>query len=91
MGVTAIIPSLRPGRGLKTWEAPPDYKNVIMPARENRLLPVLDKQPIIPATMKPYKYPRRNSDIRGPELIHNTLMYNQYGLIVSHVFPFTLS
>lgn len=85
MWATGIVSSFRPGRGLRTWETPPDYKDVIMPKRENRLLPLLEKQPILPVGLKGYKYPRRSSDLRGPELIHNTLMYNQYGLIVSHV------
>lgn len=54
-----------------------------MPPVENRLLPQLDKAPVIPLNAKAYKYERRFRDIRGPELIHNTLMYKQYGIIVS--------
>ena len=68
---------------MRIWELPPDFKDVIMPPAENRLLPILDKVPVIPITAKPFKYERRFRDLRGPELIHNTLMYKQYGIIVS--------
>lgn len=49
-----------------------------MPPPENRLLPPLDPIPNLP---KPVKYAQSLFYMRGPEPIHNTLMYNQYGII----------
>ena len=58
-----------------------DFSKVIMPPLENRLLPILDAAPIFPQDQKPYKYPKRVGDIRGPEPIHNSLMFGQFGII----------
>ena len=68
---------------MRRWPAPPDYSSVVMPPLENRLLPPLDKTPFLPPGSKGYKYPKRVSDCRGPELIHNTFMFKQYGIMVS--------
>ena len=62
-----------------------DFKEVLMPPMENRLLPTLDKQPFLAPGSKGYKYPKRVADCRGPELIHNKFMYKQYGVMVSSV------
>jgi len=68
-------------RGMRKWPIPPTFKDVLMPPLENRTLPVLEAVPALPITCKPIKYQRRPYDERGPELIHNRLMYNQYGII----------
>lgn len=52
-----------------------------MPPMENRLLPQLDAAPIFPTDQRPFKYPKRLSDMRGPEPIHNTLMFGQFGVM----------
>lgn len=52
-----------------------------MPPLENRTLPALEPTPTFPADQKPYKYPKRKGDFRGPEPIHNTLMFGQFGII----------
>lgn len=52
-----------------------------MPPMENRLLPQLEAAPIFQSDQRPFKYPKRVSDMRGPEPIHNTLMFGQYGVI----------
>lgn len=68
-------------RGMRRFPVPPDYKDVVMPPEGNRLLPPLDPIPTVPFNMKPHKYQMRKFDMRGPELVHNQLMYNQYGII----------
>ena len=50
---------------------------------EHRKLPLLDQVPNYGAHIKPYKMQKRLYDMQGPELVHNKLMYNQYGIIVS--------
>lgn len=49
---------------------------------DNRKLPQLDQVPNW-GIIKPMRYQKRLYDMRGPELVHNNLMYNQYGIIVS--------
>ena len=68
-------------RGMKKWPVPPSFKDIIMPPMENRKLPFIDAIPVLPAGLKPHKYQRRPYDSRGPELIHNQLIYNQYGIV----------
>lgn len=58
--------------------------DVVFP--ENRKLPILDQAPNF-GNIKPQKVSRRLTDMQGPELVHNTLMYNQYGVIVSCQAP----
>lgn len=81
--LTAFAPVVMVTRGRRNYPIPPEYQNVIMPPVENRMLPVLDKIPVTAPGVKYFKYPRRHSDCRGPELIHNTFMYKQYGIMVS--------
>ncbi|KAI1293590.1 39S ribosomal protein L16, mitochondrial [Halotydeus destructor] len=65
-------------RLMRHWTAPPSFKDVVMP--EQRKLPNLDLVPNW-GNIKPMKYQKRLYDMRGPELVHNTLMYKQYGII----------
>ena len=84
-------------RNLRNWPVPKSFKgkaivassllqlivisaDVVFP--ENRKLPILDPVPQWPSGVKPLKYQKRLYDMRGPELVHNTLLYNQYGIIV---------
>lgn len=49
---------------------------------ETRKLTTLDPVPNW-NNVKPLKFQKRLYDMQGPELVHNTLMYKQYGIIVS--------
>ncbi|RWS02588.1 39S ribosomal protein L16: mitochondrial-like isoform X1 [Dinothrombium tinctorium] len=69
---------------MKLWPIPPDYSHVKMP--EESKLPVLDAVPQIPNNVTPIKRERQLADIRGPELVHNRLLYKQYGIIVRKLF-----
>ncbi|XP_076307181.1 mitochondrial ribosomal protein L16 isoform X2 [Tachypleus tridentatus] len=64
---------------MKLWSVPPSFKHIELP--EKRKLPQLDRIPIIPSNIKPPKMTKRLIDIRGPELVHNQLIYKQYGII----------
>lgn len=79
----SLIPSVNSvlRRTYATFSPPSDFSKVILPPLENRILPALDPAPIIPTDQKAYKYPKRQIDMRGPEPIHNTLMFGQYGII----------
>ncbi|XP_077546351.1 mitochondrial ribosomal protein L16 [Haemaphysalis longicornis] len=65
--------------GLKLWKAPPDYRDVEFP--EERKLRHLEKVPTYPFGVRPPKMMKDLATIRGPELVHNTLLYNQYGIM----------
>lgn len=70
-------------RLVQNWpEAPPNVMAFMPPNIEDRLLPQLPSIPIhFPDVALPYKHPRHNIDMRGPETIHNQLIYRQYGII----------
>ncbi|XP_067933585.1 large ribosomal subunit protein uL16m-like [Watersipora subatra] len=66
---------------ISSYRNPPDYSNVIMPPLENRKLPLLPKvPPSIALGQKMRKVPKRLLDMRGPELVHNKLIYGQFGI-----------
>lgn len=75
-------------RGMKWWpEAPPNV-TVSMPKEiEDRKLPAVPHTPtefpriLSGGGVPPVKYPKSNIDMRGPERIHNQLIYRQYGII----------
>lgn len=46
-------------------------------------LKVVEKVPQYPPNMKPPKMQKRLRLMRGPELIHNTLLHKQYGIIAT--------
>lgn len=50
---------------------------------EDRMLPGVPHVPtaIPPGVVFPYKYPKRDIEMMGPERIHNQLIYKQYGII----------
>lgn len=80
----APMVSLITKRSIQNW---PEHKaniDAYMPPKlEDRLLPQLPYTPtnwpkgVIP----PLKHPRHDIDMRGPERIHNQLIYRQYGII----------
>ncbi|KAM7281897.1 39S ribosomal protein L16, mitochondrial [Ixodes scapularis] len=74
-------PLLLQACGLKLWKAPPDYGDVEFP--EERRLRILEKTPQYPPGVSSPKMVKDLATIRGPELVHNKLLYNQYGIITS--------
>ncbi|KAK8780446.1 hypothetical protein V5799_018215 [Amblyomma americanum] len=75
------IPQAASCVGLKLWKAPPDYDGVEFP--EERKLRNLEKVPTYPFGVRPPKMFKDLHTIRGPELVHNRLLYNQYGIMAS--------
>lgn len=53
-----------------------------MPERPK--LRFMDKVPQLPPSIRPPKMQKRLKLMRGPELVHNTLMHKQYGLMVGN-------
>lgn len=49
---------------------------------ENPKLRFMEKVPQYPMGIKPPRCTKRLIDIRGPELVHNTLIHRQYGVVV---------
>lgn len=70
------VGSFNSRRTLKRWPETPDLRDVEMPV--NRKLPILDP---VPQGIKAIKSQRRLYDMQGPELVHNQLIYKQYGII----------
>lgn len=70
-------------RSHKNWAESKPTSNIYMPRTiEERKLPVMPPTPIVPPNVEmPVKHPRACIDMRGPEPIHNQLIYRQYGLI----------
>lgn len=50
---------------------------------ERRKLKIMDKVPQYPPGMRAPKMQKRLKYMRGPEEVHNSLLYKQYGIIVS--------
>jgi len=50
---------------------------------ERSRLKIMEKVPQFPPGMRPPKMQKRLRYMRGPEEVHNFLMYRQYGIIVS--------
>ena len=63
---------------------PPLFKDIKVPKSPNNLLPELDPMPFttINNTIEK-KMQRKIEHIRGPETVHNTFLYKQYGIVVS--------
>nr|CAG4646565.1 EOG090X0DE4 [Macrothrix elegans] len=65
--------------GMKNFTPPPSYDHIQIP--EKSKLPFLDKVPTYSANLRPPKMMKRLRFIRGPEDIHNELIYQQYGIV----------
>lgn len=50
---------------------------------ERRRLRIMEKVPQYPQGLRPPKMQKRLRYMRGPEEVHNVLLYKQYGIIVS--------
>ncbi|XP_037529775.1 39S ribosomal protein L16, mitochondrial [Rhipicephalus sanguineus] len=73
------VPQVVSCAGLKLWKVPPTFEGVEFP--EERKLRVLEKVPTYPFGVRPPKMFKDLATIRGPELVHNRLLYNQYGIM----------
>ncbi|KAF4527895.1 hypothetical protein B566_EDAN011286 [Ephemera danica] len=85
--VGGIFPSIHPAfrtqvAGLKYFPPPPRYGDIQFPERPK--LKFVDKVPQIPANIRPPKMQKRLDFMRGPELVHNFLIHQQYGIIALH-------
>lgn len=65
--------------GLKCFAAPIVIKDVEYPERNK--LRMVRKVPQYPANMRPFKMQKKLRLMRGPELYHNTLLHQQYGIV----------
>jgi len=72
-------PLYQPAAGLQILNKPPDYSFVEFPP-ERRKLKMLKKVPDPLGGQRMPKMPRAIKDMRGPELIHNKLIFKQYGI-----------
>ncbi|CAK9827223.1 39S ribosomal protein L16, mitochondrial [Anthophora retusa] len=70
-----------PVAGLKSYEPPPKFDDVEYPERNK--LRVVHKVPQYPPQIRPFKMQKRLRYLRGPELLHNTLLHKQYGIIAT--------
>lgn len=71
-------------RSMRTWPETRPTDEVYMPPKlENRLLASLPHTPELhpDGVVPPLKHPRHEIDMRGPERIHNQLIYKHSGLI----------
>lgn len=66
---------------LKHFAPPYDYKNVVIPDRPK--LRFMDKVPVLPTNMKAPKLQKKLKLMRGPELVHNSLLHKQYGIVAT--------
>ncbi|KRX44349.1 39S ribosomal protein L16, mitochondrial [Trichinella murrelli] len=68
--------------GIKMVETPVEFGPVIFPPNDQRTLPIVLKTPIFNPSIGEYpKYAtRRLIEIRGPELVNNKLIHQQYGV-----------
>ncbi|XP_022917435.1 large ribosomal subunit protein uL16m [Onthophagus taurus] len=67
--------------GMKFFKPPKQYNDVVIP--EKPKLRFFDKVPQYPASIKPPKMQKKLKLMRGPELVHNTFLYKQYGIIAT--------
>lgn len=68
------------------WRKSIPPHTIYMPNKiEDRTLPQLPYSPtsadVPPGVVLPMKYPKANLEMRGPERIHNQLIYRQFGII----------
>lgn len=71
-------------RSMRTWPESPRTDEIYMPPKiEDRLLAQLPHTPELypEGVVPPLKHPRHDIDMRGPERIHNQLIYRHSGLI----------
>jgi len=62
------------------------FTEVEYPSQRNKLR-FVDKVPTYPPAIRPPKMKKGLIFMRGPELIHNSFLHKQYGIVVSSVSP----
>lgn len=67
--------------GLKVFRPPIKFHEIEFP--ERRKLKVMDKVPQYPSNIRPPKMQKRLRYMRGPEEVHNFLLYRQFGIIAT--------
>lgn len=65
--------------GLKVFPPPVKFGEIEYP--ERRRLRIMEKVPQYPPGMRAFKMQKRLKYMRGPELVHNFLLYKQYGIV----------
>ncbi|XP_044755304.1 39S ribosomal protein L16, mitochondrial [Coccinella septempunctata] len=71
--------SLMQRAGFKYFPRPRDFNHIEIP--EKAKLKFIDKVPQFPPSIRPPKMQKRLRYMRGPEEVHNTLQYKQYGIM----------
>lgn len=71
--------SVTQSAGLKIFPPPAEHGEIEYP--ERRKLKVMEKVPMLPPAIRAPKMQKRLRYMRGPEHIHNFLMYKQYGIM----------
>ncbi|KAM0726860.1 Large ribosomal subunit protein uL16m [Formica fusca] len=72
---------MTPAAGLKIFRQPVKFGDIEYP--ERRKLRIMEKVPQYPAGMRAFKMQKRLRYMRGPEEVHNFLLYKQYGIIAT--------
>ncbi|XP_012232735.1 large ribosomal subunit protein uL16m [Linepithema humile] len=67
--------------GLKCFPPPIKFGDIEYP--ERRKLKIVEKVPQYPQSLRPPKMQKRIRYMRGPEEVHNSLLYRQYGIIAT--------
>ncbi|KRT83214.1 ribosomal protein, partial [Oryctes borbonicus] len=75
----SIINSTSLFRGIKYFPPPVKFPDYEIP--EKPKLKYVDKVPPLPPSIRPPKMQKRLRLMRGPETVHNSLMYQQYGVM----------
>lgn len=73
------MPSIIQVAGVKYFPRPEKYDHVEYPERTK--LRFMEKVPALPTNIRPPKMTKSLKYMRGPELVHNFLLHEQYGII----------
>ncbi|XP_053672262.1 39S ribosomal protein L16, mitochondrial [Anopheles nili] len=67
--------------GIKYFAPPIKYDNIQIP--EKPKLRFMDKVPQLPSNLRAPKMQKKLKWMRGPEMVHNSLVHKQYGIIAT--------
>uniref|UniRef100_A0A0N5BVS7 Large ribosomal subunit protein uL16m n=1 Tax=Strongyloides papillosus TaxID=174720 RepID=A0A0N5BVS7_STREA len=79
---SAVIKTIQSVRGVKKFQFPITYENVVFPANNEFKLPPMPSEPAYSSELgeKKFKETKRMVEARGVEEIHTELIYKQFGL-----------